>query len=114
MAIVKLHPNYIRKLAQSYRLLRSGEQADAQVLEAVQRAAERCLQAHMRAELELTADVRLPLATVLMMLQYVRQACADRLADVPTPETMAPTPSTPERQHLLQRMFVRFQQLVAA
>lgn len=82
--MVTLHPNYVRKIAQSYKLLRSGEYADPKVLQALHSASDRCLRAHMRAELQLSQDVRLPLSTVLMLLEYVHSETASRLATKPS------------------------------
>lgn len=115
MSVVTLSPNYVRKIAKTYKLLRAGEaDADPKILETFQVAADRCLKAHMRAQLQLTPDVKLPMAAVLMMLEYVHQECTTRLEPVPTPEDLAPTPMTPERRHFLRRAIERLQALVAA
>lgn len=108
-----LGPNYVRKIAESYRLLRDNAEADLEVLRVVNRAAKRCIAAHMRAELALDKDVRLPLGTVLMMLQYVERATDERLTPVPEPQDFEPSTS-PELQPLLVRAAKRLQQLVAA
>jgi hypothetical protein len=83
VATVTLSPNYIRKLAGSYKLLRSGADADLAVLDTLHAAATRCLNAHMRAELRLTDDVLLPMGTVLSMLQYVQHETAARRYPAP-------------------------------
>lgn len=114
MSVVVLSPNYVRKIAKTYKLLRAGEAADPKVLETFQAAADRCLKAHMRAQLQLTPDVKLPLAAVLMMLEYVHQECTTRLEPVPMPEDLAPTPLTPEGRHFVRRAIERLQALVAA
>lgn len=113
MAAVTLYPNYIRKLAESYRLLRKGEYADPKVLEQILKASDRCIAAHMRAELVLASDVKLPLATVLMMLQYVRMSAAERLEPVPVPDDFQ-QPVSPELRPFLLRAFDRFRDAVAA
>jgi hypothetical protein len=114
MSVVTLSPNYVRKIAKTYKLLRAGEPADAKVLETFQAAADRCLKAHMRASLQLTPDVKLPMAAVLMMLEYVRSECTARLEPVPQPEDLAPMPLTPERLGFLRAAVQRLQALVAA
>lgn len=115
MSVVLLSPNYVRKIAKTYKLLRAGEaEADPKVLETFQAAADRCLRAHMRAQLQLTPDVKLPMAAVLMMLEYVHSECTARLEPVPTPEDLAPTPVTPEGRRFIQRALERLQALVAA
>ena len=115
MSAVTLSPNYIRKIAESYRLLRTDTVADRQVLTSIVRAADRCLRAHMRAQLTLTADVRLPLATVLQMLQYVHVEASARLAaDVPTPVAMAHQPMSSTTKLLISRGLARLRELIAA
>jgi hypothetical protein len=113
MAVVTLSPEYIRKLAQSYKLLRAGEPADPKVLVAIKTAAERCVAAHMRTELRLTADVRLPLATVLMMLEYVRQEATAQLEPRPQPEDVAPTPHTQDTKPFFMGVINRLLKAVA-
>jgi len=113
MSVVTLSPNYVRKLAESYKQLRSNQDADPKVLQTVKSAAERCIAAHMRAELRLTEDVKLPLGTVLMMLQYVQRASAERLEPVPMPEDFAP-PVSSELRPFLTRAMDRLRQAVAA
>lgn len=112
--MITLTPNYIRKTAATYKLLRSGEPADPKILETVQKAAQRCINAHMRDQLRLAADVRLPMATVLMMLEYVRDEATARLEPVPQPDDLAPTELTPAGRSFLQRAAERLQALVGA
>lgn len=114
MSIVTLSAPYIVRIAQTYRLLRKGDQADPAVLAVVQAAAERCLAAHMRDQLRLEPDVKLPLRAVLMMLQYVHQEATARLAPVPLPEDLAPQPLTERSRGFLRAAMTRLQQLVAA
>lgn len=114
MSAVTLYPNYVRRLASSYKALRANEPADQHVLEGLHRAAKRCLRAHMRAELQLTQDVILPLPTVLAMLEYVHDRTAELLEPMPTPEDLAPTPLSAESRSFLRKALERIQQLVAA
>jgi hypothetical protein len=113
MAVVTLHPNYVRKIAESYKLLRQNADADRPRLEAIQAAATRCINAHMRAELALHPEVKLPLATVLMMLQYVQRTAAERLEPVPEPQDFE-QPLSPELRPFLVRAAERLHRLVAA
>lgn len=114
MSAVTLYPNYVRMLARSYKALRANEPADQHVVENIHRAAERCLRAHMRAELQLAKDVILPLPTVLAMLEYVHGRTAELLEPVPTPEDLAPKPLSAEGRSFLRKALERIQQLVAA
>lgn len=114
MSVVTLSPAYVTKLAQSYRLLRKGEYAEPHVLETLRAASERCINAHMRAELRLTPDVRLPLGAVCMMLGYVHHTTTELLTPVPTPEDLAPSEPTPVGRSFLRRMLERLHERVAA
>jgi hypothetical protein len=105
--MVTLYPNYIRMLARSYKALRANEVADRKVLETVHQAAERCLRAHMRADLQLAKDVRLPISTVLMMLEYVYQESSILLEPVPQPDDLAPQPLSRPAQSLIRRALDR-------
>ena len=117
--MLTLNPNYVRKIAESYKLLRQNAEADQDKLETIHAAATRCINAHMRAELALAEDVRLPLATVLMMLQYVQWRSADLLArtapaeQLPEPQDFEQTVA-PELRPFLVRAVQRLQRLVAA
>lgn len=114
MSPVTLYPNYVRKLAESYRLLRSGADCAPNELQTIHRAADRCIRAHMRAGLQLTPDVRLPLPVVLQLLEYVRDESAARLEPVPLPEDLEPQPMSSLTQSLVARGLARLRQLVAA
>jgi hypothetical protein len=81
MSLVTLSPQYVRKVAESYKLLRAPDEYCApHVLDALVKSTDRCIQAHLRCELQLTEDVRLPLPMVLRMLMFVHDNAAERLA----------------------------------
>lgn len=113
MSVVVLHPNYVKKLAESYKLLRESAPADQERLETIHKAATRCIAAHMRAELQLTPDVTLPLGSVLYMLQYVQRVSEERLQPVPEPQDFD-KPIDPALRPFLVRAVERLHRLVAA
>jgi hypothetical protein len=82
--MVTLYPNYVRMIANSYRLLRDPETTvEPKVAQTWADSADRCIRAHMRTELQLAPDVKLPMPTVLMMLEYVRAAATERAQGAP-------------------------------
>jgi hypothetical protein len=110
--MVTLYSPYVRRIAKSYKELRNNELADRHVLETIHQAADRCIRAHMRAELRIGPDVKLPMAAVLQMLEYVHTETGKLLEPVPQPEDFSPKPMTSETRSILRRAMERLRQVV--
>ncbi len=120
MKTVTLTPQYIRKVATTYRHLKQGGALPAQELAGVALAANRCLQAHDAGYLLVSPDVRLPVDAVARMLTSVRADAAMQLRaiksandePVPVPEDFVPE-QTAEVKTLVRRAKERLASLFA-
>jgi hypothetical protein len=74
--MITLYPQYVQKVALTYRLLHTDDRPDPKVRLALHRAAVRCLTAHRTQQLVLHADVSLPLSTVVRMLEFIQAKTA--------------------------------------
>lgn len=81
---VTLAVPYIRRIAASYRHLKSGLGLPDAELQTLVSATTRCLKAHASQQLALAPEVKLPLDVVVRMLQHVREdALARQREQVP-------------------------------
>lgn len=110
MKTVTLTPQYIRKVAATYRFLKQGGTLPAQELTTLALAASRCLRAHDSQLLQLSSDVVLPIEAVVRMLTVVRSQATEQLKSlkeqeqerVPVPEDFVSS-NSPEVKSLLRR-----------
>jgi hypothetical protein len=85
MVVVTMSPEQVRTVAQVYRLLRAGDCADPVVLTQHLKIVDRFLAAHARGKLRVAPSVKLPMSTVLMMLEVVKIRIEDRLCSETAP-----------------------------
>jgi hypothetical protein len=102
--VITLHAEYVRRVAQSYKLLRSPQHVGPRELLQLLAATTRCQRAIAEQALRLAPDVLLPFPQVEQLLQKVELQIRDRLRALPEPEPVA-QPQWWER--MLSRFLVR-------